>query len=637
MPENNSDINASENNPISQSENLFKLRENWLKVLTEHSTELISLYDEHFNIIYRSDNAHEFSGRTHDDVDKNSSILQYLHPDDLVRFQPALKNLLATSGYKIQDKIRWRHADGHYIWLEGTITNLLHDENVRAIVSNMRDITEEIKLRESQSLLASIVSSSENAIISVDLAWKITSWNKSAEKLLGFTAKETIGTDFKLYIPTELVLLESNLMSETLLGTQHKQIESQRLTNNGSVIDILLTISPIENEHNEVIGISKIIQDRTEIKQKQEELELFKSLVENSNDAVIITEAEPYDEPGPRIVYVNKAFTNTTGYTKEEVLGKTPRILQGPLTKREELNKTRSALEKWAPNEIEVVNYKKNGEAFWVNISIAPIANEKGWYTNWISIQKDVTLRRKELEEKEMMIKELSSNNKELQQFSYIISHNLRAPLTNLMGILPLLNNYHTADQRFTSLLDAFRSSTITLKNTLEDLTNILIIKAKKNYELVPVNFEAHLKSVINSIQEIIDKSKAEISFNFNAAQFVQFNSVYLDSIFLNLITNAIKYSRPGSTPHIKITTYTKDNSVQLYVTDNGIGMDWTKVKDKIFGLYQKFHRNDDSKGIGLYLIHSQITALGGKIEVETALNKGTTFIISFPPEFSNG
>jgi PAS domain S-box-containing protein len=622
------DIKPLFKNPISRSENLFKLREKWFKLFTEHSTELISLYDENFKFIYRSNNAYDFSGRYDDDT--TESVLQYLHPDDLIRFQPALKTLLETKGHKIHDRIRWRHADGHYLWLEGTITNLLHDENVKAIVSNMRDITREMKLRENQGLLASIVSSSNDAIISCNLEGKITSWNKSSEKLLGYTAKEAIGADFKMFIPTELILLEEKLMNETIKGSYNQQTESQRITNNGSLIDVLLTISAIKNDNDEVIGISKIIHDRTESKQKQEELELFKSLVENSNDAVIVTEAEPYNEPGPRILYVNKAFTKTTGYTKEEVLGKTPRILQGPLTKRKELDKTRTALEKWEPSEIEVINYKKNGDPFWVNISTAPIANEKGWYTNWVSIQKDVTLRRKELEEKEMMIKELTSNNKELKQFSYIISHNLRAPLTNLMGIMPLLN---VVDQRSDALLDAFKSSTNSLKTTLDDLINIMIIKEKTNIELVSVNFETHLKKVISSINKTIDNAEAEISFDFSAAQSVLFNAAYLESVFLNLITNSIKFSRPESNPCIRITSYIQDNCVQLYFADNGLGMNWTKVKGKIFGLYQKFHRHDESKGIGLYLIHSQITALGGKIEVETALNKGTTFIVTFPPE----
>jgi signal transduction histidine kinase len=105
---------------------------------------------------------------------------------------------------------------------------------------------------------------------------------------------------------------------------------------------------------------------------------------------------------------------------------------------------------------------------------------------------------------------------------------------------------------------------------------------------------------------------------------------MYMESIFLNLITNAVKFQRPGNRPVINIKTTNKDNIVQLHFTDNGVGMDWQKVKNKIFGLYQKFHSNQDSKGIGLYLVHAQVNALGGSINLQTELDKGTTFTISF-------
>jgi len=229
-----------------------------------------------------------------------------------------------------------------------------------------------------------------------------------------------------------------------------------------------------------------------------------------------------------------------------------------------------------------------------------------------------------------LLIQELTSNNKELKQFSYITSHNLRAPLTNLMSILKLLDIKQITDARTVSLIEAFQSSTSSLQTTLDDLIQILIIKENTNQELVLVHFEEQLEKVLGSISNIIRNAGAEISYDFSAAKSIHFNSAYLESIFLNLITNAIKYSQPSIKPIIKIGTSIQNNQIQLTVTDNGLGMDWNKVKDKIFGLYQKFHRHPDSKGIGLYLVHSQITALGGKIEVKTKPNEGSSFIITF-------
>jgi PAS domain S-box-containing protein len=137
-----------------------------------------------------------------------------------------------------------------------------------------------------------------------------------------------------------------------------------------------------------------LVQDITKRKQTEERLRLLESVAVNANDAILITEAEPIDKPGPRIIYVNEAFTCLTGYSQEEVLGKTPRILQGPKSDRRALNKIRAALQKWQPVVVELINYRKDGSEFWVENSIVPVANKDGWYTHWIAVQRDITERK---------------------------------------------------------------------------------------------------------------------------------------------------------------------------------------------------------------------------------------------------
>ena len=123
-------------------------------------------------------------------------------------------------------------------------------------------------------------------------------------------------------------------------------------------------------------------------------LHLLESVVQNANDAILVTEAEPFDEPGPRVIYVNEAFTRMTGYTPEDVIGKTPRILQGPNSDRESLDKIRHALSRWRPILVELLNYRKDGTEFWVELNIVPVADETGWYTHWVSVQRETTERR---------------------------------------------------------------------------------------------------------------------------------------------------------------------------------------------------------------------------------------------------
>lgn len=120
----------------------------------------------------------------------------------------------------------------------------------------------------------------------------------------------------------------------------------------------------------------------------------MESVVVSANDSVLITEAEPVSLPGPRIVYCNAAFTKTTGYTEAEVLGKTPRILQSERTDKTALARLRAALAAWQPVEVELLNTTKDGVEFWVELSIAPVADERGWFTHWISVQRDVSDRK---------------------------------------------------------------------------------------------------------------------------------------------------------------------------------------------------------------------------------------------------
>ena len=146
---------------------------------------------------------------------------------------------------------------------------------------------------------------------------------------------------------------------------------------------------------------------------KEERLRLLESVVVNANDAVLITEAEPVMLPGPRIVYANAAFTRTTGYSLEEVLGKTPRILQGEGTDDAARQKLKKSLKRWKPIEVELLNYRKDGTPFWVELSIVPVADEKGWFTHWVSVQRDIT-ERKANEENALRFRLAQLHNQEL-------------------------------------------------------------------------------------------------------------------------------------------------------------------------------------------------------------------------------
>ena len=147
-------------------------------------------------------------------------------------------------------------------------------------------------------------------------------------------------------------------------------------------------------EAGEVARVVVTFSDVTVRREGDERLRLLESVVVTANDAVLITEAEPIDLPGPRIIYVNDAFTRMTGYSAAEVLGRTPRLLQGPRSSRATLDRLRAALTRWESITVEMCNYRKDGTEFWVEFSIVPVTNARGWYTHWVSVQRDITTRK---------------------------------------------------------------------------------------------------------------------------------------------------------------------------------------------------------------------------------------------------
>lgn len=178
-------------------------------------------------------------------------------------------------------------------------------------------------------------------------------------------------------------------------------LELETLTTQGTLIDVFTTCT-VTMVEGKAVTLTGIFQDITAIKQaakaknaSDQQLKLLEKAVAKLNDIVLITEAEPFDEPGPRIVFVNDAFVRRTGYSREEVMGKTPRFLQGPKTQRAELDRIGAALRKWEPVQAELINYTKSGEEFWLELDIVPVADETGWFTHWVSVERDITERKR--------------------------------------------------------------------------------------------------------------------------------------------------------------------------------------------------------------------------------------------------
>jgi len=323
---------------------------------------------------------------------------------------------------------------------------------------------------------------------------------------------------------------------------------------------------------------------------------------------------------------INPAVSKLLGYTNEELLS-TPISDFIYMSDREITAKVRNELTK---NE-RLLNFEnryitKSGELVWLSWTSIPIDNQKMVY----AIAKNITHTKKHEEERNLLLTNFTKFNKDLKKISYTNSHDLRSPVNNLLSIFSLLDVSKIEDFETLQFIEMLKSTSESLRQALNDYVDVLILEESNNSQIEELDLNGSLKTVCSSINSLIKDSRAIIKTDFSGLDKINFNKAYLESIYLNLLTNSIKYAKPGRLPIISIYSRKTNGISQLIFSDNGLGFDMNIVKDKIFGLHQKFHNHIDSKGIGLYLVYNHINSLGGKITVESEVNKGTKFIISF-------
>jgi PAS domain S-box-containing protein len=242
----------------------------------------------------------------------------------------------------------------------------------------------------------------------------------------------------------------------------------------------------------------------------------------------------------------------------------------------------------------------------------------------------DISERKKQEEEKSNLIKQLVTQNNDLMQFSYIASHNLRGPVATLLGLVDLIEK-EKKPESIKAISTHLLHSTRKLDDVIVDLTKILDIRAQQG--LAKENVE--LGSIIDNVKEILssqfESSQAKLICDLAENESLFTIKSYLHSIVYNLVANGVKYRSKQRRPIIRITSFKNENRVGFMVSDNGLGIDLEKFQHKLFSLYQRFHTHVDGKGMGLYLVRTQTLALGGEIDVESKLEEGTTFKISFP------
>jgi PAS domain S-box-containing protein len=311
-----------------------------------------------------------------------------VHVDDRQRVKQAFESLF-NEGKPYDVECRAQRKNGEWFWAHDRAIATCDKNGVRVATGLLSDITERKATEEQLLRLASIVEFSEDAIIGKTPEGVVTSWNRAAEKIYGYTSTEAIGRDLSFLVPSERQGEMQAIMERIRTGQPVEFLETQRVTKAGSVLDVSLSISPIKDGSGQITGASTISRDITLHKRTDEQLRLQSAALEAAANAIVITHRDG------TIVWVNQAFTTTTGYSKEEVLGKNLRLLKSgrqPKSYYANLWSTVSSGKVWHG---ELINRRKDGTTYIEEMTITPLAQNAGEanWTHFIAIKQDITER----------------------------------------------------------------------------------------------------------------------------------------------------------------------------------------------------------------------------------------------------
>lgn len=373
----------------------------------------------------------------------------------------------------------------------------------------------------------------------------------------------------------------------------------------------------VNGQVRKVIGT---VQDITEKKISELELKKLSLVASKTHNAVIIT------NNNQEIEWVNDGFEKLTSYTFEEVIGQNPKMLQGKDTDKETAKRIGEKLINKEPLTETILNYHKNGTPYWIELTITPVLDSKGQIEKFISIESDVTHEKNIEQQQQLLLQELTRQNQELLRFSYITSHNLRAPLANILGLLNLMDKNRLSSEEDQYIVDGLFESANSLNSTLQDLVDSLHHKTEGDKEKSLLSIQDLCLNVKRLFQNQLNEAKAEIHTDFENCPLIYWNKNYLNSVLQNLLSNSLKYRKLDQPLQLDVSLKIENEEPVIYFKDNGQGFDAARYHDRLFGLYQRFNTQVEGKGLGLFIVNSQVKSLGGHIEVISKPGEGALF-----------
>lgn len=468
-----------------------------------------------------------------------------------------------------------------------------------------------------------------DSVVVTDLEKNVTFWNKAATDVYGYEEPEMLGKSLGMLVVDKNDGTDPKSIIRQLDERGSMNTIVRRRTKDGRIIWVELKITYHYDVARKISGLIGVSRDVTDIKAEEHLLKLFQSVILNSNDAVVIMEAHASVKgEGRKIVFVNQAFTRITGYEPNEIIGKTMFVMAGPDTDPGEISRVQELMDRWEMFECEIVQYKKDGTPFYVTINIMPVCDESGVYTHWVYIHRDITESRQAAEQLRRQNEELKKTNLELDRFVYSASHDLRAPLTSVLGLVNLMRRESFALQA-AIYIDKIEESVQRLDRLIQNIINYSR-NSRLRLEHLPVDFRKLFDTAVAMHRFMPHSHSIRFEFEDGLKEAYFSDPERWQIILNNLVSNGIKFMRPNTDSYIRMNVTQENGELTMIIEDNGIGI----TPDQIDSVFRMFYRAADTfagSGLGLYIVKQTVELLGGSITVESQWGQFTRFMIKTP------
>lgn len=473
-------------------------------------------------------------------------------------------------------------------------------------------------------LLKAVVDSSDDAIISKDLDGVVTSWNKSAERLFGYTAEEAIGkTIAELIIPADRQDEEPNILARLRRGERVDHFETVRRRKDGTLLDISLTISPVKDADGKIIGASKIARDITDAKR----LRLI--VVESESRFRQLADAMPQmvwtARPDGSIDYYNERWHEFVSLNPEAPGDSQWTEIIHPQDLPAAVHDFSAALQSGQPYNVECRMWDRREMRWrWFVVRALPVPNAEGQIAKWFGTCTDI-------DQQKRVEHDLRHANEGLEQFAFSASHDLQEPLRTIKIYSELLARRYGEKLEGQALeyLSHLRNGAARMEALVHDLLKYTeALKFEPSIEITDANDA--LESALDNLSGTVSEAGAQISYDLLPS--IQMREIHLQQLFQNLVGNAIKYRSPERISSVQITAQREGSDWVFAVTDNGIGID-PQYKEHIFGLFKRLHTSGEyaGTGIGLAICKRIVDQYGGRIWVDSSPGQGSTFCFAIP------